>query len=147
MDTVIMKEAIARKLAHSGIFLLLLSLLTGLAVPRLANPRMGLASHVEGVMGGMLLALLGAIFPRLALKTPALRTVSRLAAYGAYVNWANPLLASVWDAGGSMMPSASNGKKGAAWQEAVISAAAVSMVLALLPAVCIILWGLRRSAS
>lgn len=147
MDTVIMKDAIAHRQVHSGILLLLLGLLTGLAVPKLANPKMGLASHVEGVMGGMLLALLGVLFPRLKLEMPALKAASRLAIYGAYVNWANPLLASVWDAGGSMMPGASNGKKGTALQEAVISAVAVSLVLALLPAVCIILWGLRRSTS
>jgi len=147
MDTVIVKDAIAHRLAHSGVLLLLLGLLTGLAVPKLANPRMGLASHVEGVMGGMLLALLSFLCSRLRLGAPAMKAASWLAVYGAYAKWANPLLASIWDAGGSMMPDASKGKKGTALQEAVISAVAVSMVLALLPAVCLILWGLRRSAS
>lgn len=147
MDMVIIREAMARRLAHSGVLLVLLGLLTGLAVPKLANPRMGLASHVEGIMGGMLLAVLSVLSPRLSLEAPAMKAASRLAIYGAYANWANPLLASVWDAGGSMMPGASRGKKGTALQETIIGVVAVSLVLALLPAVCLVLWGLRRPVS
>jgi hypothetical protein len=43
-----------------------------------------------------------------------------------------------------MMPGASKGKKGTPIQEMVISIVAVSLVAALLPAVILVLWGLRR---
>lgn len=42
-----------------GLILFLMGLLTGLAVPVLKNSRMGLSSHLEGVLNGMFLALLG----------------------------------------------------------------------------------------
>ena len=70
-----------------------------------------------------------------------------LAVYGAYANWANPFIAAAWDAGGSMMPGASKGKKGTPIQEMVISIVAVSLVAALLLAVSLVLWGLRRDVS
>lgn len=39
-------------LLQAGVALFLAGLLVGLAVPAMANPRMGLASHLEGVMNG-----------------------------------------------------------------------------------------------
>ena len=42
-----------------GILLFFLGLVTGLVVPMLANPRMGLSSHLEGLMNGMFLIILG----------------------------------------------------------------------------------------
>jgi hydroxylaminobenzene mutase len=136
-------QGMSHRLTFSGVLLLLLGLITGLAVPKLANPRMGLASHVEGVMSGMLLTVLGLVWPKLRLGKQAMSAACLLSIYGAYANWANPLMAAAWDAGGTMMPGASGGRKGTAAQEAVISILAVSLVLALLPAVCIVLWGLR----
>ena len=39
-------------LLQLGILLFLIGLLTGFVIPKLANPRMGLASHLEGVLNG-----------------------------------------------------------------------------------------------
>lgn len=146
MDIDTLKQISSHRLTFSGVLLMLFGLITGLAVPKLSNPRMGLASHVEGMMSGMLLALLGLIWPKLKLGEKAMNAVCILSIYGAYANWANPLLAAAWDAGGTMMPGASKGKKGTNTQETVISVLAVSMVLTLLTAVSVILWGLRRKA-
>jgi (hydroxyamino)benzene mutase len=147
MDTVILRQMLSYRLTRSGVLLLLLGLLTGLFVPKFRNPKMGLSSHVEGVMGGMMLIILGFIWPRLWLEPAAMKAAHCLAVYGAYANWANPLLAAVWDAGGSMMPGASKGKKGTPLQEMVISIVAISLVAALIPAVSLVLWGLRRDIS
>jgi hydroxylaminobenzene mutase len=147
MDTVILRQILSHGLTRSGVLLLLLGLLTGLFVPKFKNPKMGLSSHVEGVMGGMMLVILGFVWPKLWLEPAALKAAHWLAVYGAYANWANPLIAAAWDAGGSMMPGASKGKKGTPIQEMVISIVAVSLVAALLPAVILVLWGLRRDAS
>jgi (hydroxyamino)benzene mutase len=146
MDTSALSQGISHRLTFSGVLLLLLSLITGLAVPKFANPRMGLASHVEGMMSGILLTVLGGIWPKLRLGKKAMNAACLLSVYGAYATWLNPLLAAAWDAGGTMMPEASKGKKGTAVQETVISILAVSLVLAMLPAVFIVFWGLRTKS-
>jgi len=47
--------------------LFLLGLLTGFAVPALKNPRLALSSHLEAVLNGMFLVLLGLLWPHLQL--------------------------------------------------------------------------------
>ncbi len=138
-----MKQRISRRLLSLGVLLILLGFLSGLLIPMLANPRMGLSSHIEGVMSGMLLILMGIIWPRLNLDDRAMKITSLLLIYGAYANWVNPLLAAAWAAGGSMMPMASMGLKGTPAQEMVISILSVSLALALLIGVSLVLWGLR----
>jgi len=44
-----------------GMFLFFLGLITGLLETQFANPRMGRAAHLEGVINGILLVALGAI--------------------------------------------------------------------------------------
>lgn len=45
-----------------------LGLLTGFVIPVMRNPRMGLASHLEAVMNGMFLILLGLLWHKLRLS-------------------------------------------------------------------------------
>ena len=47
-----------------GAGLFLLGLVTGFVGPLLANPRMGLSSHLEGLMNGTFLIAIGAIWDR-----------------------------------------------------------------------------------
>jgi (hydroxyamino)benzene mutase len=147
MDTSGMKQVLSRRLMRLGVLLILLSLLTGLLIPVLANPRMGLTSHVEGVMSGMLLVVMGLVWPRLNLGGRAMSAASWLLIYGAYANWANSLLAAAWAAGGSMMPMAANGLKGTPVQETIISILSVFLALALLAGIPIVLWGLRGASG
>jgi hypothetical protein len=49
----------AHRLLQFGVLLFLLGLLSGFVTPALANPRMGLSSHLEGVMNGTFLVILG----------------------------------------------------------------------------------------
>ena len=51
-----------RRLLFHGIALFLLGLLTGLAEQHFANVRMGLAAHLEGVMNGIFLLAVGAVW-------------------------------------------------------------------------------------
>lgn len=64
-----------RRLIWHGMFLFLLGLLTGLVEPQFTNVRMGLAAHLEGVMNGILLMVLGAIWPEVKLS-PRLATAA-----------------------------------------------------------------------
>ena len=50
-----------------GLVLFLLGLLTGIGVPALKNPRMALSSHLEAVLNGMFLVLLGPLWPHIHL--------------------------------------------------------------------------------
>lgn len=75
-------------LLRHGLLLFFLGLVTGFAVPAMANPRAGLAGHVEALMNGMFLVLVGLAWPRLQLSTRAGRFVGWLLLFGAYANWA-----------------------------------------------------------
>jgi hydroxylaminobenzene mutase len=143
MDTADMKQKGSRMFVRLGVLLILLGLLTGLIIPELANPRMGLASHIEGVLSGMLLVVMGLLWPRLNLGTGMLRAAFWLLAYGAFANWFNPLLGAFWAAGSSMMPMAGMGHRGTPVQEAIIGFLAVTLALALLSGVVLVLLGLR----
>ena len=132
----------AHRLLQLGTGLFLLGLLVGLAVPRLANPRMALASHLEGVMNGMFLLVLGLVWPRLALGERAARATFGLAVYAGFANWGTTLLAAAWGAG-ARMPLAAGKHRGSAAQEVVIDALLVSLSVAIVAVCVLVLWGLR----
>jgi hydroxylaminobenzene mutase len=125
---------------------LLLGLLTGFALPMLENPRMGLASHLEGVLNGLLLLILGVLWPRLLLSPRQARLTMGLVVYGTFANWAATLLAAVWGAGRSM-PLAAAGHQGLAWHEGVLDLLLFSLSFAMLTVCGLILWGLRGSGQ
>jgi hydroxylaminobenzene mutase len=106
------EQTTSRHLIRLGILLFFLGLIVGLIVPMLANPRMGLSSHLEGIMNGTFLVMLGLIWSRLRLSRLALTITFWLAVYGTYINWATTLAAAVLGAGASMMPMAALGHKG-----------------------------------
>jgi hydroxylaminobenzene mutase len=132
----------SHRLLQLGILLFLFGLLTGFAIPVLANPRMGLSSHLEGVLNGMFLLALGLIWPRLRLGRGAAATTYWLAIYGTFANWAATLLAAAWGAGRTM-PIAAGAHQGTATQETVIMALLFSLSLAVIAVCGLVLWGLR----
>lgn len=128
-------------LMQLGILLFLLGLLTGLAGPKLKNPRMGLASHLQGVMNGMFLVILGLIWPRLGLSHAWLAVTFWLIVYAAFANWAATLLAAAWGAR-TLMPIAAGTHKAAPGRERVIGFLLVSLALCVIAACALILVGL-----
>lgn len=136
---------LAHRLLQLGIVLFLLGLLVGLAGPSLANPRMGLTSHLEGVMNGLFLVALGLVWPRLSLS-PRLQTVTfGLAVYGTFANLAATFIAAVTGAG-AMMPIA-GGRAGATFAETAVTMLLVSLALADLAVCLLVLAGLRQPPS
>lgn len=140
-----LSRRMGRRLLRFGILLFLLGLVTGAISPILSNSRMGLSSHLEGVMNGMFLVLLGLIWPRLNLSSASSRIAFWLALYGTYVNWATTLLAAAVGAGAVMMPIASQGQTGTPLQEAIINFGLISLAVGMLASSGIVLWGLRGS--
>ncbi len=134
---------IGHHLLRLGVILFLLGLLTGFAVPMFVNPRMGLSSHLEGVINGIFLIALGLIWPKLRLGRGLQVAAFVLAVYGAFVNWGTTLLAGVWGAGETMMPLAGEGHEGTSGQELLISFGLLSLSLAMIVVSVIVLYGLR----
>jgi len=90
------QSKLSHKLVRYGITLFLLGLLTGFVIPVMRNPRMGLASHLEAVMNGMFLFLLGLLWHKLRLSVGALKWGYSLSLFGTYTNWVANLLAAIW---------------------------------------------------
>lgn len=139
-------EDIKRRLLWHGMFLFLIGLLTGLAEQRFNNPRMGLAAHLEGVMNGTFLVVLGAIWMDVQLS-PRLKTATYWSAlYGTYVNWAVTLLAASLGTA-AMSPITAAGRSAQPWQESLVTLGFVSVGIAMIAASILILWGLRRATA
>ncbi|MBS9534595.1 hydrogenase [Mycobacterium sp. M1] len=128
-------------LIQLGVLLILLGLLTGLAIPKLKNPRMGLSSHLEGVLNGMLLMIVGLIWPRLTLSHAWLSVGFCLVVYAAFANWMATLLGAAWGAR-TLMPIAAGDHGTSSGREGVIGFLLVSLALSIIAASVLILVGL-----
>jgi (hydroxyamino)benzene mutase len=135
----------AHRLIFFGILLFLLGLLAGFAVPVMANPRMGLTTHLEGVMNGLFLVVLGLIWHRVALGPRGAGITLGLALYGSFANFLAVLIAAITGAG-AMMPIA-GGVEGTPVQEAVISFLLISLSLAMVAVSVLVLVGLWKGRA
>ena len=133
----------AHRLLQMGGLLFLLGLLVGFAVPRVAVPRLGLSTHLLGIMQGTFLLVLGLLWPRLRLSRSASRSGHVLAMYGCVAPWAANLLGAVWGAGSTMLPLAAGAARGSSYQEGTIRVLLVSGALCLVSMAILVLWGLR----
>jgi hydroxylaminobenzene mutase len=133
-----------RRLIWHGMFLFLLGLLTGFVEQQFANPRMGLAAHLEGVMNGTFLIAVGAIWTEVKLPPRSKVAAYWGLLYGTYANWAVTALAAVFGTA-AMSPISAAGHSGQPWQEAVVTIGFISVGLVIVAASVLVLWGLRRS--
>ncbi len=127
-------------------FLFLLGLLSGFAVPILTNPRMGLAAHLGGILDGMFLILLGLFWADLRMSARALGVTFWLTLSAAYAGWLAQLLAAIFGTSRAT-PIAGAGHVGAECQEALVAVVAISFSLAILVASGLLLYGLRGKAK
>lgn len=93
-----------------GLILFLLGLVTGMVIPVLKNPRMGLASHLQGMTNGPFLIVIGLLWPHVDLAHGWQVVGAALLAYGAYANWLATQLAALWGAGRKFAPEAAGGR-------------------------------------
>lgn len=131
-----------RRLLWHGFFLFLLGLVTGLIVPALTNPRMGVAAHLEGVMNGIFLVTLGLVWDRFALSRRLTAALFWLALYGAYVNWMSTLLAAILGTSRNT-PIAGAGFSGVPWRENLVDFGLISLAFSMIVACVFVLYGLR----
>jgi hydroxylaminobenzene mutase len=143
MEILSLKQKQSEKLIFNGMLLFLLGLLVGLIVPLLANPRMALSSHIEGVLNGMFLVILGLIWQRLNLSEKQLKITVILAIYGTFANWFGILIAAIFNAGGNLNVAA-NGKVGDPIIESIVNFLLVSLSLAMIIISILVLIGLKK---
>lgn len=138
-------EAANRRLMWHGILLFLLGLVTGLLEQRFTNMRMGVSAHLEGVMNGTFLVVLGAIWTEVRLSPPAKTAAFWIALYGTYANWFFTTLGAVLGTAAAN-PIAAAGHHGQPWQESLAGAGFLSVAVAIIAASLLVLWGLRARA-
>lgn len=138
--------SIDRVLARAGVTLTFLALLVGLAIPRFTNPRQALAAHVSAILAGLLLMALASSWHRLALSAAQRRLAAALSIGGAYGNLLGSLLAASWGTN-RLTPMAGLGLGAEPWKEMVVQSVQVSQAVALLVALGLVIYGLRRPAS
>jgi (hydroxyamino)benzene mutase len=138
-------EIANRRLMWHGMLLFLLGLLTGFDEPHFINVRMGLAAHLEGVMNGILLVALGAIWPHLRLGRNARAVAFWTALYSAYANWFFTTLAAIFGTG-ALSPITAPGFKAPPWQDGLVTAGLMSVGIVIVISTLIFLWGLRGKA-
>lgn len=122
---------------------MLLGLLTGLAVPAFPYPRLALSSHLEALMNGMVLMILGLVWEHLALSRRWRTLAFRAAIYGAFANWIGTGLSGLWG-GTQFLPQAAGGQMAAPGQAAVIDALLITLALADILALTLVVLGLLR---
>jgi len=140
------KQDARRRLIWHGMVLFLIGLITGFVIPLLTNPRLGLSAHMEALLNGMVLVLVGGVvWDNMRLSQHMEAFVFRLLVFAAYANWAFCLLAAFFG-GSEMLPLASAGHAAAPWQEIPVriglGLCAVSITVA---SVCVLV-GLRAKA-
>src|SRR6266487_197548 len=85
-----------RRLIWYGVLLFLLGLITGLMEAKFSNPRMGLAAHLEGLINGIFLIAVGAIWEQVRLSSTLETSTFWTALFGCYVNWFKTTLAAMF---------------------------------------------------
>ncbi|MGM0575171.1 MAG: hydrogenase [Myxococcota bacterium] len=131
-----------RRLIRHGFVLILVALLSGLFVPVMQIPRLGLSAHTIGILGGVLLIAVGAVWQHFALSDRQRRVMSWSWLYSSYVNWLGCLVGAIFGAGRTT-PVAADGAEGPAGAEAVVAVLLISVGVASFVAVGLSLWGLR----
>ena len=108
------------KLIFFGFILFFFGLIVGLLVPIFANPRMGVSSHIEGVLNGIFLIVLRLIWHKVKLSSRLLKITFWLAVYGTFVNWFGILIAAIFNAG-AMLGVVANGRAGTPIVEGIVT--------------------------
>jgi (hydroxyamino)benzene mutase len=131
-------------LLQVGIASFLFSSFEGFLIPHFAVPRLGLSVHTLSAFEGVLLLLLGLVWPRLNLGLRTGGVAFWFLLYSTFAITAAYLMAATWEAGNETIPLAAGSAHGTATQETVIRIMAYSSATGVL-AFALILWGLRST--
>lgn len=127
-----------------GLVLFLLGLLTGLAVPMHKNPRMAVASHLQGMTNGPFLILVGLLWPHLRLPRLWEVVAVVLLAFGAYANWLATQLGALWGAGHRFAPGAGGEHRASPARERTVDLLLATLAPAMVAGTVLLLVGVMR---
>lgn len=133
-----------QRLLQLGVALFLFTSFEGFAVQSFAVPNLGRSVHTLSAFSGVLLVALGLVWPQLDLGTTSARIAFWFLIYSDFATIAAFVLAGIWGAGNSIIPLASGGAQGSAFQEAAIQAVTYPAAPTGITAFALILWGLRK---
>ncbi len=133
----------ARTLIALGAVLFLVGLLTGLVIPLFRNPRLGLSAHLEGVLNGLFLVALGAIWHHVRLPESLARLAVGLLVFGTWANWFFTALGAAFGTG-RLTPIASGGMTGQPAQEQLVALGLVALSGAMIAGCGLLVYGLVR---
>lgn len=136
-------ESQRRFLVSAGVLLFILAMVTGMVMPLVANLRMGLSAHLVGLLGGLFLIGIGAIWPLQNLPGIWSTVALRLAVFSTYVNLCATLFAAAFSTN-RLTPLAGSGRLADAWKENIVTGGLVLASVAMLGCCVLLLWGLRR---
>lgn len=125
-----------------GFVLILLSLVGGLFVRFTRVPRLALSAHTIGLLSGVLLIAVGAIWQHFSLTHVQAEWLKWSWVYSSYVNWFAVLLGAILGTG-KATPVASGGLVGNAPAENIVAALLATVAVSSFIAVGLSLWCLR----
>lgn len=137
-----MNENTSRQLKMLGMLLFLLGLISGLVTMTLTNPKMGLAAHLEGLMNGMFLVIVGFAWNELLLSNSMKKILVITLVYGTFANWLFTLLAAIFGTS-EMTPISGAGHSGSFIQEKLVNAGLITVALTMLFSLAAMVYGLR----
>jgi hydroxylaminobenzene mutase len=144
MEYTELKEQQSARLIFYGMLLFFAALVVGLSAPLLANPRVGISCHVEGVLNGIFLIAAGLIWNKVALSSRWLTITFWLSLYGTYANWLGYLISAVFNAG-RHLNIATKGQEGPPLADNIIDFLLVSLTVSMLTICIAIIIGLYRN--
>jgi hydroxylaminobenzene mutase len=138
-----MEDIQRRSLIRTGAVLFLIGgLVLAFPLPIYVNVRMALTAHLEGVMNGIMLIVIGLIWRDLRLGAQARTVAFWTGIYGAYANWLGCWLSAIWGAS-EMAPIAGSGFHALASQEGIVKFLLMTCGIAIILSFVLIVWGLR----
>jgi hydroxylaminobenzene mutase len=135
-----------RRQIQLGFILIFLALVTGFGQPLYTSPRLGLAAHMVGISGGLVLIVLGALAGSFALGARASAVMMWSWVYAAYANWVGSLLGAITGAS-RLTPIAGAGTTGTVLAETVVSFLLQSLAVASLVGTVLAVWGFRQKRT
>jgi (hydroxyamino)benzene mutase len=131
-----------RTLLTAGAILFLLGLVQGTATHFFASPRLALSAHIAGVQNGLVLLVIGLVWPRIKLSSKTLLLTMVAMIVGMYAIWLSFTVAAVIGAG-SVFRFAGAGLKATSRGDLLVTAlvylgSATAIVAALLVALGLI---------
>jgi (hydroxyamino)benzene mutase len=126
-----------------GFTLILLGLLTGLLLPLAVSPRLVLAAHTVGILGGLVLIALGALSGAFHLGQRASALMMWSWVYAAYANWLACVLGGMTGAS-RLTPLAGAGATGTQFWEVTVAFLLESLAVAAIVGTGLAVWGFRE---